>query len=284
MGMVLVIASGLLHAIWNLLAKRSGNPTVFLWSFQWVAVAAYAPWAIVALAGRPITAVGYACLFVTVMLHGAYVLLLSRTYALGDLSQVYPLMRGVSPVLVPIVGVAFLQESLPALGWLGVACIVTGIWMLGDWTFMTENRRRPRQWAPTATWWALAVGLAITCYTAFDKITLHYIPAVTLNDASNLGNLIALTWPAWRSGDIRREWQSNWRTILLGGILSPGGYLLFLTALSFMSVAQLAPMREIGTVFGTVLGITVLKEAQSRKRIAASIWIACGVSILAILG
>lgn len=106
--------------------------------------------------------------------------------------------------------------------------------------------------------------MSITIYTTFDKITLQYIPAVTLNDASNLGNLIALSWMAVRSGAISAEWKTNWKTIILGGIISPGGYLLFLLALHVLPLAQLAPMREIGTVFGTILGIVVLKEAQGK--------------------
>ena len=52
---------------------------------------------------------------------------------------------------------------------------------------------------------------------------------------------------------MKLEWKTNWRTIVLGGII--GGYLLFLLALHILPLAQLAPMREIGTVFGTILGL-----------------------------
>jgi len=76
----------------------------------------------------------------------------------------------------------------------------------------------------------------------------------------------------------------NWRTIVLGGIISPGGYLLFLLALHFLPVAQLAPMREIGTVFGTILGIVVLKETQGRRRIIAAGMITVGVILLGVFG
>ncbi len=280
--LVFVTLSGLLNAVWNLFAKRSGHPTVFLWSFQWVAVIAFLPWTWVAVAHHAIPVRGWVFLGVTITLHGIYVVLLARTYAAGDLSQVYPLMRGVSPLLVPIIGVTLLGEQITAIGGLGIVAIVTGIGLLGHWRWC-GHPERPGYTSQT-TGIAMAVGLAITSYTVLDKVTLRYIPAVALNDASNLANLLALSWGAARSGVIRTEWIRHWRTIIMGGILSPGGYLLFLLALRLAPVAQLAPMREIGTVFGTVLGIGVLKERQGSRRLAAAGLIAAGVMTLGMWG
>src|SRR6476619_271572 len=47
-----------------------------------------------------------------------YILLLQRAYAAGDLSLVYPLARGVAPLLVAVVSIAVLGEplTLAALG------------------------------------------------------------------------------------------------------------------------------------------------------------------------
>ena len=38
-------------------------------------------------------------------------LLLAAAYSIGDLSQVYPIMRGTSPLLVPLLGITLLNES-----------------------------------------------------------------------------------------------------------------------------------------------------------------------------
>ncbi len=154
----------------------------------------------------------------------------------------------------------------------------------GDWGARHRGHPERPGYTSQTTGIAMAVGLAITSYTVLDKVTLRYIPAVALNDASNLANLLALSWGAARSGVIRTEWIRHWRTIIMGGILSPGGYLLFLLALRLAPVAQLAPMREIGTVFGTVLGIGVLKERQGSRRLAAAGLIAAGVMTLGMWG
>ncbi len=111
-----VTLSGMLNAVWNLFAKRSGHPLVFLWSFQWVAVVAFLPWAWVAMAHHAIPMRGWVFFGVTATLHGIYVILLARAYAVGDLSQVYLLMHGVSPLLVPILGIALLGERISGRG------------------------------------------------------------------------------------------------------------------------------------------------------------------------
>ena len=129
-----VVASGFLNALWNLFAKQSLNKVVFLWSFQWVAICIYLPWAVASLNSHAIPRIGWLCLLCSISLHGFYVVALSRTYTLGDLSQVYPLMRGVGPLLVPLLGVLWLGERLSWVGWLGVASIVVGIAILGQWS------------------------------------------------------------------------------------------------------------------------------------------------------
>lgn len=279
----LVVTSGLLHAVWNMFAKRSRDKTAFLWWMQVVATLVYLPWASITLWRHNIPAVGWWLLTLAVCAHALYVTLLARTYAVGDLSQVYPLMRGVSPLLVPIIGVTLLGEHLSAPGWFGVGCIVAGIWILGDWRTNGDGGGRNRL-ERRGAWLALAVGLSIAGYTSLDKVALDYVPAVSLNDASNLGNGLALSWAALRSHSVASEWRANWRTVLFGGVIAPGGYLLFLYALHLLPLAQLAPMREIGIVFGAILGIVVLKEMQGPRRIAAAGIITTGVLLLGIFG
>ncbi|MDA8346056.1 MAG: DMT family transporter [Thermaerobacter sp.] len=273
LSIVLVVASGFVHALWNLWAKRSENPLLFLWSFQWVALAVYAPFAWWSLRGLAVSGAGVAFLALTIALHGIYVLLLSRSYALADLSQVYPLMRGTSPLFVPLLGVLLLGEHLRGLGWLGVALIAIGVLTIGGGFSFAHARH-------TAIQLGLAVGLAIASYTLVDKVTLHYIPAIALNTLSSAGNLAVLTIPALRTGRALAEWRHSWRSIAAAGILSPLSYLLFLWALTHAPVAALAPMRELGIVFGTVLGIYVLREPGGRHRILGAALITAGAIAL----
>jgi len=273
----LVLGSGFVHSIWNLYTKKSMNKIVFLWICQIIAVIVLMPWTVAEWDAVHFTGAALLIMLTSVVLHGMYVLLLAATYTVGDLSQVYPIMRGTSPLLVPFIAVLFLDESLSPMGWVGVAAIVAGI------LFLSEIKLKQRSSAK-APLLAFAVGLCIAGYIVVDKMALDYFPAVIVLQATNVGNVLVLTWAALRSRAIGQELRVNWKTMLLGGVLAPGGYLLFLFAVTLAPVAQLAPMREIGTVFGTLLGIFILKEQQGPRRIMTSILITAGIIILGLWG
>ncbi|BBI34913.1 DMT family transporter [Cohnella abietis] len=276
---LLVIGSGFLHSVWNLYTKRSINKNVFLWFCQLVAVFVFLPWTIVQWEGVHILSTGGWIIVASMLLHGLYVILLAKTYSIGDLSQVYPIMRGTSPLLVPLLGVTLLNEKLSVLGWIGVLFIVIGIVLISNITFNRTESSTLR--VPLL---ALAVGVCIASYIVVDKVALSYYPAVVINEATNIGNLFVLSWATFNSKAIRTELRVNWRIILLGGIIAPASYLLFLYAASLAPLAQLAPMREIGTVFGTIMGIFILREKQGRRRLITSILITTGVILLGIWG
>ncbi|QJD87995.1 EamA family transporter [Cohnella herbarum] len=273
----LVILSGLAHSVWNLFTKKSINKNVFLWFCQWAAILIFLPFVLVELPTiGQVPFVGWLLLAASMILHGVYILLLAKSYTIGDLSQVFPIIRGTSPLLVPIFGVLLLNESLSLLGWIGIVCIVSGIFLIGE-----AKGRIFRKIVDKTILIALLVGVMTTSYTIVDKVTLQYFPSFTLNWASNVGNLLALTTIVMRSQGIRQEWKVNWKTILLGGLLAPGSYILFLKALELMPVSQIAPMREIGTVFGTLMGVFILHERQGKGRILASVSITAGIIMLA---
>jgi drug/metabolite transporter (DMT)-like permease len=279
LAILLVLSSGFLHSVWNLYTKKSINKNVFLWFCYLIAVLIFLPWAVMQWDNTQLTRVGWWVILAAMCLHGLYSILLAATYSVGDLSQVYPIMRGTSPLLVPLLGVTLLHEALSAFGWIGVFLIVLGIALLSNIGF-----KRNQTTSLKAPLLALAVGLCIAGYIVVDKVALNYLPAEVLIEATSFGNLLALTWAAFKSKGIEKEIRVNWKLMLLGGILSPGGYLLFLFALSLASLAQLAPMREIGTVFGTVMGIFILREKQGARRLLTSILITAGVIILGVWG
>ncbi|WP_028612549.1 DMT family transporter [Paenibacillus harenae] len=280
LAVILVLGSGCLHSIWNLYTKRSINKNIFLWFCQLVAIIVFLPWTIVEW-DDSLTITGCWAILASMLLHGMYIRLLAATYSVGDLSQVYPIMRGTSPLLVPLLGVTLLNEKLTAFGWIGVTCIVIGIVLLSNIKLKRNDSDSSTLKAPVL---ALAVGICIASYIVVDKVALNYVSPVVLNEATNIGNLLALSWVTFKSKGMRKELKVNWKIMLLGGIIAPAGYLLFLFALSLAPVAQLAPMREIGTVFGTIMGIIILQEKHGTRRLLTSILITLGVIIVGVWG
>jgi drug/metabolite transporter (DMT)-like permease len=110
---LLVVLSGLIHSIWNLFTKKSINKVVFLWFCQCAAILIFLPLTFHEMMVNVIDlGNGWVLILLSMLLHGVYLLLLAKTYSIGDLSQAYPVMRGISPILVPLIGVLVFELNL----------------------------------------------------------------------------------------------------------------------------------------------------------------------------
>ncbi|MFX3647764.1 MAG: EamA family transporter [Paenibacillus sp.] len=280
---VLVLASGMAHAVWSMFTKRSLNKSVFLWSIMMIPTIILLPVLIVELVREPLSIPAYALLILSMGLQALYSWLLSQTYELGDLSQIYPIMRGTSTLLVPLIGVTFLGETLSPYGWIGIACMLGGFTVLsgvGSRDITTGSRVKGLK--PVLM--ALSVGLCTTSYVFVDKLNLEHISPLSLLEVTNIGFVAGLTPALLASRQLRQEWKVNRSTIMLGALLNPGSYLLFLFALQQAPMARLGPLREVGTIFAAFLGILLLREQQGKKRILCSIVIFVGILLIGMWG
>lgn len=280
---MLVLASGMAHAVWNLFTKKSRNKSVFLWSIMMLPTLLLLPSLIQELGLQSLSPEAYALLALSAVLQALYSWMLSKTYELGDLSQIYPIMRGTSTLLVPLVGVIFLKESLSGAGWLGIGLMLAGFFVLtGMGTRKSKLSVRMQEMKPLLM--ALGIGACITCYVFVDKLNLQQISPLALLEITNIGFVAGLTPQVLLSGELRAEWKVNWRTMLLGAVLNPGSYLLFLFAMQQAPMAHIGPLRETGTIFATLLGVLLLKEKQGTQRILGSVVIASGILLVGMWG
>ena len=120
-----VLGAGFLHALWNAMLKSAageplldtalivaGSSVVALALLPFVAFPDRAAWPFMALSAA---------------IHFAYYVTLAGAYRRGDLSFAYPLMRGVAPLIVTLLGVVFLGERPTATMLAGIALISLGI-------------------------------------------------------------------------------------------------------------------------------------------------------------
>jgi len=70
--------------------------------------------------------------------------------------------------------------------------------------------------------------------------------------------------------------------VVIVGIISRLSYLLMLTALAISPVSYVAPAREIGILFGTLLGVRVLAEGQGQRRAIGAGAMVMGIVLLAL--
>ncbi|MCZ8516868.1 EamA family transporter [Paenibacillus filicis] len=283
LSILLVLASGFTHAVWSLFAKRSGNKAVFLWSIMILTTIILFPQFIIEMLSVRLSLPAWGLLALSALLQAAYALMLTFAYRMGDLSQVYPIMRGTSTLQIPLVGVLLLHESLTLFGWLGLCCMIFGFLLLSG-IFLHRGASQAVFGELKPFLMAFCIGLCTTCYVFVDKLNLQHISTWSLLEVTNIGFVAGLTPLVLTSGHLRAEWNLNKKTILLGTVLNPGSYLLFLFAMKEAPVALIAPLRECGTVFATLLGIYVLNEGHGRLRICCSILIAMGIVLIGLLG
>ena len=283
--LALVLTAAVLHATWNLLAKRAqGADTVaFVWLTTALSTTIYVPvvavWLIVVPLRQPLTALDLAFIAGTAVIHSAYFLLLQRGYRVGDLSLVYPLARGTGPLLASIAAVLFLGERPGILGATGIAAIVAGI-------FVAAGTRLHVARARISAAYGLATGATIAAYTLWDK---HAVSVLAISpivyEVGHFCVRTALMAPLVWSGERRRALGPTWRayrTELLGvAVLSPLAYILVLFALVVAPVSLVAPAREVSIVFGALLGARLFAEGDVRRRVAGALLILAGIVALA---
>ncbi len=277
--LALVLGSGLAHAVWNLFTKASRNKDVFLWLITFGGTVVFLPFLIHDMK-QGVPADLYWLIGLTFLFQMSYGFLLPKAYQRADLSQIYPIMRGIGALLVPIIGVAIYHEYVSVLGWIGIAIIVIGLFAINGKGLFGSRRGA----LLLKIWPALLVGLCITGYTLTDKSLVQHLSPFALIEVGNLALMVVLTPKVLSSGKIKEELKLNWKRILLGTILSPGSYLLFLFAMKIGPVSHLAPIREMSTVFGTILAVWLLKEADGVRRMLYASVIVIGVIIVGMWG
>jgi drug/metabolite transporter (DMT)-like permease len=286
MSLGLVLLSALAHSSWNLLLKRSEDKEVFVW---WLLVAAsvtLAPLGVVLLWLNPIQPPGWWLVLATVVLHTFYFVLLGRGYAQGDLSLVYPIARGMGPMLVPVLAVLVLGEEIHSLAVVGIIAIVVGIYTISWWGSFNQLLRRPLTFLSNGgTRYAVLTGLTIAVYALIDKRGVGYVQPFLYMYLMTLGSAAGLApYVLWQKqiAAIKDEWRSNSRPIFIAGLLTFLAYGLVLTAFSLSRVSYVAPAREVGIVFGVLMGIFILKEPFGVGRLLGSCLILAGLTLIAV--
>ncbi|WP_456298839.1 EamA family transporter, partial [Geminicoccus harenae] len=121
--LVVILAAGL-HASWNALVKTGGDPELRLALVGLVISAMMLP---LCLLVPPPPAAAWPWLLGSLASHLLYYELLARAYRLGDLSQVYPVTRGLAPPVAALLAWLILGEGLEPAGIAAVVVIGLGI-------------------------------------------------------------------------------------------------------------------------------------------------------------
>ena len=283
--LILVLLAAVAHASWNLLLKRADDPEVFAWCLLVVATVLLAPLGVVLFFYNSVDVTGLWFILATIALHVLYFNLLARGYVQGDLSLVYPVARGMGPMLVPVLAVVFLNEKIEPLAIGGIAAIIGGIYTISWWGNFHQLLRSPLLFLKSAGMrYAVLTGLTIAAYSIVDKEgvghvqPLLYMYFLSIGTAAMLAPYILLHKGV---DSVRTEWRANAVPITIAGLLTFAAYGLVLTAFSLSRVSYVAPAREVGIVISVMLGVFLLKEPFGRGRLLGSGFIVAGLALIA---
>lgn len=278
----LVLVAAVVHAIWNLAAKRvgDGGPR-FVFLYYTVSALVFGPAAVVlTFFDHPqwtwlVAALG------TAVLHVVYGIVLQRGYAVGDLSVVYPLARGTGPLLSVLVAVLFLHEHPGWLGLLGAFLVISGVLVIssGKPADTTPTRRR------AGVFYGVLTGAVIAGYTLWDahSVTAAGVPPLVYFGSGSIAQSLLLAPYALRhKASVAALWRDHRRQVLTVGLLSPLGYLFVLYALQIAPVSLVAPARELSIVLGGLAAWRLLGEAQAARRLAGSLVVLAGIAAIAV--
>ncbi|MEX2426304.1 MAG: SMR family transporter [Thermomicrobiaceae bacterium] len=290
---LLVLGSALMHATWNMLAKRSSHPLAFLWLVNTASMLIFLPVFLWALLQHGIPARAWPFVVATGLLHIFYVGFLSQAYRYGALSIAYPISRGTGVALVPLIAIPLLGEETSMTGLFGIALVLIGIFGLhvreiagvlglGSPDTTVQSRLAENRGAI----YALITGLSIAAYSLVDKAAMDHAHPLVYGYLIFVSMTIGLT-PyvlANHHTDAAHELRANPGLVFIGGLFVQGTYLIVLAAMTIAPVSYIVPLREVSVLFGAVLGMFFLKESMTPQRVGAAAIITTGVILIAVFG
>lgn len=280
--LALVICGALLHAIWNLLAKKASGGLPFIWLYGVVSITAALPFGVASWLDnrQQLTAMAWTAIFASALIHAAYSVVLQKGYRASDFSVVYPVARGSGPLFSVVGAVFLLGENPSGLAWLGIFSVLLGITLISG---ALRALTTPSPKTKDGLRWGMLTGLFIAGYSVVDgwAIKALGIAPVLYYVLGLLFRTIALTPSAWRMlPQVHEQWHRHWPYIIGVGILSPLAYTLVLLALTQAPLSYVAPVRELSMLAGVLLGAKVLRETFSLTRLLGTLCMVAGVVLL----
>ena len=281
----LVVLSAGMHAYWNYLLKKSEDTRVFIWLFLIFSMLIFFPF-FISLAPIDIPVSGWCCILTAGLVHALYLVSLSSAYEKGDLSFVYPLARSAPIIFVLIGAMLFLGEMPSGLGMVGIGLIIVGCYaihldslraLFQPLTLKSLNSK-PSQLA------LLTAGF-IALYSLIDRVGIEYVQIFYYIYLVFVFMFVFYTpfiLIRRDKGEIKAEWASNSRNILIVAVLCFFTFFLVLIAMSLAKLSYVVALRQLSIIFSVVLGAWVLKEEHGDIRFTASLLIFAGSFLIAI--
>ena len=270
-----VLVAALCHASWNAIVRMPGDKLISMT----LLVTAAGLMALPGLLFVPLLpAAAWPFLIASAIIHLGYNTCLALAYHHGELSKVYPLVRGSAPLTTLAVSLLFLDDSIDMSGIAGVVVLAVGIMTLAldrGWRVLVAS--------PRGLVYAAATSLCITAYTLSDGMGArvagnahHYVIWLFVLDALPMVAFVAFL----RGRTLLKAARDNWMAGVLGGALSLAAYWIVIWAFTVAPIPIVAALRETSILFAALIGMIVLREKLTAVRIASIVLVLCGLALM----
>lgn len=289
LALVLVLAAAVCHAVWNLVAKRSGGGTHFALIGALMVTVVWAPVA-VWFGVQSVAEWGWlqwGVLGASALVHLMYFNSLLFGYRAADLTVVYPVARGSGPLLASLGAVLLLGETLSLLSASGAIAVVCGVFLVAGGPALWRRAHEPaeRRRVTRGIAWGSITGVFIAGYTVIDgyAVKVLLLAPVLVDYVGNVLRVPMMLPVALhdRAGFLS-AFKSQWRAALVVAVLGPLSYVMVLYAMRMAPLSHVAPAREVSMLFAALLGGTLLGEGDRVWRLLGAACIAAGVAALAL--
>jgi drug/metabolite transporter (DMT)-like permease len=265
----MMIASGSIHAVVNAIVKGGRDKAAGRAITDGTSAIVLLPATLLV----PLPQGAWIWLAASAVIHGFYLYALIRAYKIGDLSAVYPVLRGTAPLITAMVTLGLLGERATTGQIAGIALIGAAMFV------MIAGRHLGR----AALGWSLATGACIAAYTVVDAIGVRAAPTPASYIVwlfVQMGAVVVVMFGVISRGTMFAAARSQWRPGVIAGILSILTYGTALTAFSLGPTAPLAALRETGMVTALLISILFLKERATAGRLIGVFGILGGAALI----
>jgi drug/metabolite transporter (DMT)-like permease len=261
--LIVILFAAVLHASWNALLKSQpdkaagalavsiGSALIGLVCLVFTGLPARESWPLIASSA---------------VLHTGYFLFLTSAYRVGDLSQVYPIARGVAPLITAASAGLFLGETLTPME--TAAVVIIGLGLIS----IVLTARTDGRFNLVSCTLALVTGIFISSYSLNDGVgarlsgnsVAFYGSAAILNCA-----MMCIGMSLFRHNVVATALTKCRRSLWIGGPLSFVAYALVTWAFTQAPIALVSAMRETSLVFALIIGTLFLKERVNLAKIVS---------------
>jgi len=270
-----VLFSAFCHAAWNAMIRMRGDKLVSITLLVGAA-------GLIALPGLffvPfVQSAAWPFLITSAIVHVGYNSFLALAYHHGELTKVYPLVRGSAPLTTLAISLLFLHEDVTAGEVIGIVVLASGIMVLA-----ADGGRRAIMASPHVLVYAGLTSLCITIYTLSDGLGARasgnansYVLWLFVLDSLPM---IAMTLAIRRRAFVAAA-RENWKAGVLGGALSLVAYWIVIWAMTIAPIPIVAALRETSILFALLIGTFWLGERVTPVRIVSILLVVAGLALM----